>query len=118
MDPGHCAMCCPIAYIIHNFTVHTNVLFSSSDVHRQNGLYLLVVLNNVHNHPLHCANVLRFRDVSDETRAEVVRLFEAGHSPSTARDVLQYELHAKHGDDYIFAAADRALCPDVQYCFR
>ena len=98
----------PLPYIIHNYTVHTNVLFSSTDVHRQNGLFLLVVLNNVHNHPLHC----------DETRSEVERLFAAGHSPSTARDVLQYEMHAKHGEDYVFAAADRALCPDVQYCFR
>ena len=104
------------------FQLHCRTLFSLSHSskypHFEGGIFLVCIINNEHNHPVYCADSMRHRDVSDQTREEITGLFESGHSPSTALDVLKFNLQDKHGDDYLFLAADRAVCPDVQYCYR
>ena len=98
--------------------VFLSVAHSSKDPHFGDGLFLVCTINNHHNHPVHCADSVRYRDVADETCEEITRLFESGHSPSTALDVLKFQLQDKPGDDYVVLAADRALCQDLQYCYR
>lgn len=49
---------------------------------------------------------------------KLTKLFEAGNSPSSALDVLQYDLLVEHGDDYVYKAADRSICPDLGFCTR
>ena len=83
------------------------------DPYFEDGLFLVCTINNHHNHPVHCADSVRYRDVADETREEITRIFESGHSPSTALDVLKFQLQDKPGDDYVVLAADRAGCPDL-----
>ena len=104
------------------FHLHCGTLFSlshsSKDPHFEGDIFLVCTINNTHNHPVHCADSMRHRDVSDETREEITGLFEPGHSPSAALDVVKFKLQDKNGDDYLFVAADRAVCPDVQYCYR
>ncbi|TDH12249.1 hypothetical protein EPR50_G00069890 [Perca flavescens] len=90
----------------------------SSDRHMAEGYLLLVNLRNEHNHRLACADALRKRDVSAVTIERLTELFEKGHSPSSALDTIKYDLQEEEGEEYLYAAADRAICPDVQFCYR
>ncbi|XP_071854151.1 uncharacterized protein [Apostichopus japonicus] len=72
-----------------------------------------------HNHEITSADTFRKRDVSDATREKLLELFSAGHSPSSAIDTLKYDLQMENNDeDYLRLSADKATCPDLQYCFR
>ncbi|XP_028440345.1 uncharacterized protein LOC114559727 [Perca flavescens] len=90
----------------------------SSDRHMAEGYLLYVNLRNEHNHRLACANALRKRDVSAVTIERLTELFEKGHSPSSALDTIKYDLQEEEGEEYLYAAADCAICPDVQFCYR
>ncbi|XP_071500591.1 uncharacterized protein [Diadema antillarum] len=90
----------------------------SKDSHLEEGLLFIVTLNYAHNHPLSCADALRRNDVSEATKEKLRSLFEHGHSPSSALDLLKYDLQEEHGDNYIYASADRSICPDIQFCYR
>ena len=107
---------------MNRFQLHCGTLcslsHSSKDPHFKGGLFLVCVINNEHNHPMHCADSMRHRDVSNQTREEITGLFESVYSPSTVLDILKFQLQDKNGDDYLFMAANRAVCPDVQYCYR
>ena len=65
-----------------------------------------------------CAEAMRYRDVAPETSNKLQTLFESGHSPSSALTTLKYDLQEEMGDSYVFAAADRSICPDLSFCFR
>ncbi|XP_053469446.1 uncharacterized protein si:dkey-75a21.2 [Ictalurus furcatus] len=78
----------------------------------------LVHITNEHNHNLHVPDALRYKDVGPEAIQKLKKLFEAGHSPSTALDVLKYDLQLELGEDYAYASADRSICPDIQFCYR
>ncbi|XP_029902243.1 uncharacterized protein LOC115355529 [Myripristis murdjan] len=78
----------------------------------------VVWIRSEHNHNISTAAALRHRDVGDAARAKLRRLFEAGHSPSSALDALKCDLQLEYGDDYVFASADRALCPTLEFCYR
>lgn len=65
-----------------------------------------------------CAEAMRQRDVAPETINKLQTLFQRGHSPSSALNTLKYDLQEEMGDSYIFAAADRSICPDLSFCFR
>ncbi|XP_072527443.1 uncharacterized protein [Salminus brasiliensis] len=78
----------------------------------------IVHIVNEHNHNLHVGDALRYKDVGEEAIQKLKKLFEAGHSPSTALDVLKYDLQLEHGDRYPNASADRSICPDLQFCYR
>ncbi|XP_025088476.1 uncharacterized protein LOC112560678 isoform X1 [Pomacea canaliculata] len=75
-------------------------------------------IEHTHNHSLYSADSLRHRDVNDETIAKFKWLFSKGHSPSSALEMHQMDLQMEHGANYIYQAADRAFCPDVQFCYR
>lgn len=78
----------------------------------------IVEISNIHNHNIYNAAALRFRNVGPAAVEKLTKLFEAGHSPSSALDVLKYDLLVEYGDDYVYKSADRSICPDLGYCTR
>ncbi|TDH08226.1 hypothetical protein EPR50_G00095590 [Perca flavescens] len=90
----------------------------SGDPHVKDGYLLNIHLRYEHNHQLSCANVVRKRDASDETIAKLKTLFERGHSPSSALDIIKYDLQEQEGESPIYTAADRSICPDMYFCYR
>ncbi|XP_073334841.1 uncharacterized protein [Pagrus major] len=90
----------------------------SGDPHVKEGLYLHVNLRNEHNHRGSCAQAMKRKDVSGEAIEKLKKLFEGGHSPTTALDVLKYDLQEEEQDNYVYAAADRSVCPDLRFCYR
>ncbi|ROJ26343.1 hypothetical protein DPX16_12505 [Anabarilius grahami] len=77
-----------------------------------------VHLYNVHNHNIFVAEALRHRDVGAKAIESLTQLFEIGHSPTSALAVPKSDLLAEHGNKYVYASANRALCPDLQFCYR
>ena len=65
-----------------------------------------------------CADALKFRDVSAETKEKLMGLFQRKYGPAQALQMLEYDLQVEHGSDYYRVAADRSVCPDLQYCTR
>lgn len=106
---------CQIMCLLMHYYVFA---FRSCDPHIKNGYLFNISLRHEHNHRLSCAAALQKRDVSTETIEKLKLLFESGHSPSSALDTIKYDLQDQEGDDYIYAAADRSICPDLQFCFR
>ncbi|XP_064622685.1 uncharacterized protein LOC135484914 [Lineus longissimus] len=89
----------------------------SKDAHLQ--IFPMIVnMNFIHNHLLNSADALRHRDVSEEVTKKFLTMFEAGHSPSSALELHKYDMQIDHQDDFIFASADRAKIPDLQWCYR
>ncbi|KAJ8367172.1 hypothetical protein AAFF_G00324510 [Aldrovandia affinis] len=68
-------------------------------------------------HNLFVADALRHRDVGGKAIETLTRLFEIGHSPTSALAVLKNDHQAEYGKKYIYASADRAICPDLQFCY-
>ena len=65
------------------------------------------------------ADVLRKRDVLPATVNKVLCLLRSGHSPTSALDILKYDLQVEFSEeDYTKVSADRAYCPDLQFCYR
>ena len=77
-----------------------------------------VTLNFNHNHELTCSDALRHRDVSDDTRDKLLYLFKRDYRPADALRVLKQELQVEHGENFEVVTADRAMCPDIGYCWR
>lgn len=77
-----------------------------------------VYLDFRHNHKLLSPEILRKRDVSEETVQKLTDLYKAGHTPLTALEVIKCDLQAEYGDQYVFIATDRSKCPDKQFCYR
>nr|XP_055049687.1 uncharacterized protein LOC129435395 isoform X2 [Misgurnus anguillicaudatus] len=77
-----------------------------------------VRLYNVHNHNIFVAEALRHRDVGAKAIETLTQLFEIGHNPTSALAVLKSDLLAEHGNKYVYASANRTLCPDLQFCYR
>ena len=77
-----------------------------------------VVLDCRHNHPVYCADALEFRDVKEEAKAKLKALFQRKYGPTQAVEMLKLELQMEHGDKYLEYAADRAICPDIQFAHR
>ncbi|KAJ8337870.1 hypothetical protein SKAU_G00368360, partial [Synaphobranchus kaupii] len=73
---------------------------------------------NVHNHNISVAEALRHRDVGAKAIETLTQLFEIGHNPTSALAVLKSDLLAEHGDKYVYVSANRALCPDLHFCYR
>ncbi|XP_064648753.1 uncharacterized protein LOC135500965 [Lineus longissimus] len=73
---------------------------------------------NLHNHELISDDSLRERDVPNEAKQMLLELFQSGRSPSSALEALEIDLEFSEGDNYVFAAADRAQLPDAGYCYR
>ena len=77
-----------------------------------------VVITFTHNHPVMCADALKYRDVSEDTKQRLTELFKRKYGPTQAVEMLKYELLLQHKEDYLVKAADRAICPDVQFAHR
>ncbi|XP_059425987.1 uncharacterized protein LOC132160262 isoform X2 [Carassius carassius] len=77
-----------------------------------------VRLYNVHNHNIFVAEALRHKDVGVKAIETLTQLFEVVHSPTTALAVLKSDLLAEHGNKYVYVSANRAICPDLQFCYR
>ncbi|XP_076065275.1 uncharacterized protein LOC143039279 isoform X2 [Oratosquilla oratoria] len=77
-----------------------------------------VSIRFLHNHPLRSAEVLKRRDVAPEVKAKFVRLYEAGHTPTSAIKIHKYDLQMEEGENYSISINDRRKCPDVSWCFR
>ncbi|XP_030837091.1 uncharacterized protein LOC115922342 isoform X1 [Strongylocentrotus purpuratus] len=90
----------------------------SSDPHIRMGYLTRCTINNSHNHAIRSAEAMRRRDVSQETRGRLLKLYEEGYKPSAALEALKLRLQEEYGSDYAQKSADRSVCPDVQYCFR
>ncbi|XP_071317502.1 uncharacterized protein [Trachinotus anak] len=66
----------------------------------------LVHICNIHNHSIHVADAaVCHRDVRSEAVEKLTELFEAGHSLSSALDVLKYDLQVQCEDDYSHPSA-------------
>ncbi|KAK0150087.1 hypothetical protein N1851_009151 [Merluccius polli] len=79
---------------------------------------MLVRIRQVHNHHIYVGAALKHRDVGEEAINGLKRLFEIGHSPSTALAVLKRDLLAEFGEQYESVSANRAICPDLHFCYR
>ncbi|XP_052464895.1 uncharacterized protein LOC128021631 isoform X1 [Carassius gibelio] len=77
-----------------------------------------VRLYNVHNHNIFVAEALRHKDVGVKAIETLTQLFEVGHSPTSALAVLKSDLLAEHFNKYVYVSANRAICPDLQFCYR
>ncbi|XP_038558875.1 uncharacterized protein LOC119891366 [Micropterus salmoides] len=60
----------------------------------------LVDIVNVHNHNIHVADAVRHLDVSSKAVKQLTK-FEAGQSPSSTLDALNYDLLVQLGNDYL-----------------
>ena len=76
---------------------------------KKNGNTFLVTvdLKHTHNHPVHIADALRFRRVSNGTCEKYYDLFKVGHSPASAH--LEYETNLMLEHDSPQALADRSM---------
>lgn len=72
----------------------------------------------MHNHNIFCVDNLKFKDVSPAIIQKFQTLFVNGLSVTAALDKHKLDLQAEYGDNYFIAAADRSLCPDLQWCYR
>ena len=78
----------------------------------------IINLRNEHNHDLLSSASLRNRDVSKETTDNLKALYQKGHTPSTALEILKHNLREEFSANYSHVLGDRSLCPDLNYCYR
>ncbi|KAI8485675.1 hypothetical protein Bbelb_365090 [Branchiostoma belcheri] len=66
-----------------------------------------------HNHSFCTLEASNFKDLSEETTAKVYKLYEAGHTPSTARQQFLKDIRRECEDDITYhqRKADRAITP-------
>ena len=77
--------------------------------HKRHCGYLTeVMLQHNHNHTINVADALRFRPISEETKAQYYDLFKQGHSPSSAH--LEYETNLMYTESPQLLA-DRNINP-------
>ena len=71
----------------------------------------------MHNHVINLADSLSFQHVKEEVQEELQKLFNDGHSPSSALYVYQDDLHlrAKDEQELIKLLADQSINPDYSY---
>ncbi|GFU11873.1 SWIM-type domain-containing protein [Nephila pilipes] len=72
----------------------------------------------VHNHPTNSADSLRFRPVSKEAEEKLINLYQIGHSPASALEMLKIDLQIEHNSSYSKIISDRYHCPDKSFCYR
>ncbi|XP_011669803.2 uncharacterized protein LOC105440902 [Strongylocentrotus purpuratus] len=77
-----------------------------------------VVIAWNHNHVLDIPASLKYRDVGEDAVKNLQELFEQGHSPQTALTILHSDMQVDDPEGYITKSADRAVCPDLQFCYR
>ncbi|XP_038076394.1 uncharacterized protein LOC119744514 [Patiria miniata] len=78
----------------------------------------IVHIKHIHNHQIACPDAFKFRDVSKDVIAKFTELYSKGYSPSSALNTHKLDLQLEHENDYLYVSADRAQCPDLQFCHR
>ena len=73
---------------------------------------------HTHNHHLHNAASLRWKDVSDSTRQRIVDLLYDGYRPAAALNKFKLELQQEDPENFVFVSADWSKCPDKDYVRR
>lgn len=76
-----------------------------------------VRINHIHNHLINCADVLKFRRPTEETKGIILDYFSRGHSPSSALRSHKFDLQIQYGPDFYKKHADGAFCPDLYWCY-
>ncbi|XP_053642255.1 uncharacterized protein [Cherax quadricarinatus] len=111
--------CCPakMFLVVKRTHMASGKLSQSTDEYLQE-FPTRVYLDFRHNHQLLSPEILRKRDVSEETVQKLTELYKKGHTPLSALEVIKHDLQADYGDQYVFVAADRSKCPDKQFCYR
>lgn len=79
---------------------------------------LEVIFHYNHNHSIESANAVKYHNVIDETKDKFTKLFEEGHSASSAYNEYKNYLMKTHGSDYVTVSADRAIMPDYKWVFN
>mgnify|MGYP001793005201 FL=1 len=81
---------------------------------------MMVRLSGTHNHSLNNAAAQACKDVSQETRSKLLKLFAIGYSAGDALQELRKEMdqQSESRHQYIMKAADRAALPDYNYVWR
>ena len=77
---------------------------------RHQGFLIDVTLKHTHNHLISVADALRFRPISEETKAKYFDIFKRGHSPSSAH--LEHETTLMYSDNPQLLA-DRNINPKL-----
>ncbi|XP_074655760.1 transient receptor potential cation channel subfamily M member 8-like, partial [Tubulanus polymorphus] len=90
----------------------------SKHAHITNGYFMRVHLSFKHNHLIDSPDTYRKRDVNAETIDKLKQLYAAGHSPTSASDVIRFHLEDRFYDDYFMKSSDRAVNPDFGFCYR
>nr|XP_045623539.1 uncharacterized protein LOC123773718 isoform X1 [Procambarus clarkii] len=111
--------CCPakMFLVVKRTHMASGKLSQSTDEYLQE-FPTRVYLDFKHNHKLLSPEILRKRDVSEETVQKLTELYKAGHTPLSALEVIKHDLQEEYRDQYVFVAADRSKCPDKQFCYR
>ena len=78
----------------------------------------VVQLTWTHNHAIQAASAVKFKDVSQETCNKLADLYQHGHSPSSALNMLDMDLQMDDPDGYLTKCADRSIFPDLHFCYR
>ncbi|XP_069976802.1 uncharacterized protein [Penaeus vannamei] len=77
-----------------------------------------VLLNHLHNHLTQKRYALQFRDPDSALVKKFRMMYHAGYKPATALKIHKRDIHMEYEEDYCAALEDRALCPDVNWCYR
>lgn len=77
----------------------------------------IVEVVHKHNHLIQIAEVTKWKDVSDSVKEKFLDLFKH-HNPSRALTIHKQDLQEEFDDKYYVAAADRSLCPDLNWVFN
>ncbi|XP_071514414.1 uncharacterized protein [Panulirus ornatus] len=111
--------CCPakMFLVVKRTHMASGKLSQSTDQYLQE-FPTRVYLDFRHNHKLLSPEILRKRDVSEETVQKLTELYKAGHTPLSALEVIKHDLRAEYGEQYHFIVTDRSKCPDKQFCYR
>ena len=106
---------CQFIFFIH--CIHLFSHYRSTDPHITTHP-TLITLAWIHNHCISTSSALKHRDVNPDTSRKLQELFEHGHSPSSALNILEMEFQTEDPDKFITQSADRACLPDAQFCYR
>ncbi|XP_056134700.1 uncharacterized protein LOC130111505 [Lampris incognitus] len=105
--------CCP-AKIHILLKCASGQMSKTKDPHMPDFPFEVRIVNR-HNHNLYVADALRHRDVGEKAKEILTGLFEIGHSPTSALAVLKHDLQMEYGERFLYASANREICPDLPY---
>ena len=94
-----------------------NIVDRSQDPHLPD-FPLEVRIHNKHNHNLFIAEALKHRDVGANAIENLTKLFDIGHSATSALSVLKHDLQIQYGERYPYVSANREICPDLNFVQR